>query len=47
MTQTVERTTSPRLTLLIPCRNEEPALPQTTIRLVALIDELTQETLIG
>lgn len=45
MTQTVERASRPRLTLVIPCRNEEQALPQTAIRLVTLLEELTQEML--
>lgn len=47
MTQTVEHASRPRLTLVIPCRNEEQALPQTAIRLVALLEDLALETLIG
>jgi polyisoprenyl-phosphate glycosyltransferase len=47
MTQTVEHASRPRLTLVIPCRNEEQALPQTAIRLVELLEELALETLIG
>ena len=47
MTQTVERVSRPRLTLVIPCRNEEQVLPETAIRLVTLLEELTQEALIS
>ncbi|MGA3344243.1 MAG: glycosyltransferase family 2 protein, partial [Terracidiphilus sp.] len=47
MTQPVERASRPSLTLVIPCRNEEQVLPQTATRLVTLLGELTQQTLIA
>ena len=47
MTETVERASRPRLTLVVPCRNEEQVLPQTAIRLVTLLEELTQGALIA
>lgn len=47
MTQTVEHFSRPRLTLVIPCRNEEQVLPETAIRLVTLLEELSQEALIA
>jgi glycosyltransferase involved in cell wall biosynthesis len=47
MTDTVERVSRPRLTLVLPCRNEEQVLPQTAIRLVTLLEELTQGALIA
>ncbi len=42
MTQTIERVSCPKLTLVVPCRNEEQVLPQSALRLVALLEELTQ-----
>jgi len=42
MTQTDERASRPKLTLVVPCRNEEPVLPQTASRLLNLLNELTQ-----
>lgn len=36
-----------RLTIVVPCYNEEPALPETSARLRALLDELSQEALIA
>ena len=47
MTQPLERASRPRLTLVVPCRNEEQALPQTAIRLATLLEELTRKTLIA
>lgn len=46
MTQSVERFSCPRLTLVVPCHNEEQVLPETAIRLVTLLDVLAQGTLI-
>jgi glycosyltransferase involved in cell wall biosynthesis len=43
MTQSTERVACPRLTLVVPCHNEEKVLPETAIRLVALLNELTHE----
>jgi glycosyltransferase involved in cell wall biosynthesis len=47
MTQLVERVSCPKLSLVVPCRNEEQVLPETANRLVALLDELTQSALIA
>ncbi|MGD0802423.1 MAG: glycosyltransferase, partial [Terracidiphilus sp.] len=47
MTQSNEHASCPRLTLVIPCHNEELVLPETAKRLVALLDQLTQEALIA
>lgn len=46
MTQSVERAFCPRITLVIPCHNEEQVLPETASRLAALLEKLTQESLI-
>lgn len=46
MTQTPQRASCPRLTLVIPSHNEEQVLPVTASRLVALLDELTLRALI-
>lgn len=46
MTQSVQRVSCPRLTVVIPCHNEEEVLSETAIRLGSLLDELTQEALI-
>ena len=43
MTQSMERAPCPRITLVVPCHNEEPVLPETASRLAALLDRLTQE----
>ena len=45
--QAYPRVSRPRLTLVIPCHNEEQALPETCIRLSVLIDELNREALIA
>jgi glycosyltransferase involved in cell wall biosynthesis len=47
MTETIERVSRPKLTLVVPCRNEEQVLPQTAIRVVALLEELTQGALVA
>ncbi|MGD0097518.1 MAG: glycosyltransferase family 2 protein [Terracidiphilus sp.] len=47
MTQPVERASCSALSLVIPCRNEEQVLPETAARLVALLEQLTRETLIA
>lgn len=47
MTQLVERVSCPKLTLVVPCCNEEQVLPETAKRLVALLDELTLAALIA
>jgi len=41
-----ERSSCPRLTLIVPCHNEEQVLPETFSRLGRLFDELTQAGLI-
>lgn len=46
MTQSVQRKPCPRLTLVLPCHNEEEVLPETASRLLPLLDELAQEALI-
>jgi len=46
MIQLARRTTCPRLTLVIPCYNEEQMLPETASRLGILLDELTLNDLI-
>src|ERR1039458_5583095 len=46
MTQSVERASCPRITLVVPCHNEEQVLPETASRLAALLEKLTQESLI-
>jgi len=46
MTQTAERASCPRLTIVVPCHNEEQVLPVTASRLVALLDDLTLRALI-
>ena len=47
MTQTVQRVSCPRLTLVVPCHNEEQVLPETASRIVMLFDELTREALVA
>ena len=47
MTQLAERDQCPRLTLVVPCCNEEQVLPETAKRLAALLDELTKAELIA
>jgi hypothetical protein len=42
-----ERAFRPRLSIVIPCYNEELALPETCSRLCALLDELNGEALIA
>lgn len=46
MSQSIQRASLPRLTLVVPCHNEEQVLPETAGRLVALLDQLLRETLI-
>ena len=40
MTHSVERASCPKLTIVIPCHNEEQGLPETASRLVKLLHEL-------
>jgi len=47
MNQSVQRNSCPRLTLVVPCYNEEQVLPETASRLLTLLDELTREALIA
>jgi len=47
MTETVERASRPRLTLVVPCHNEEQVLPQTANRIGTLLHELAQGALIA
>jgi polyisoprenyl-phosphate glycosyltransferase len=47
MTPMIQRARCPKLTLVAPCCNEEQVLPETSKRLVALLDELTQAELIA
>ena len=47
MTETIERVSRPRLTLVVPCHNEEQVLPQTANRVVTLLQEMTQGALIA
>ncbi len=44
--QPAQRVSSPSLTLVVPCHNEEQVLPETVTRLGAVLDELTRELLI-
>lgn len=46
MSQSTQRASSPRLTLVVPCHNEEQVLPETATRLATLLDQLTREALI-
>jgi len=46
MAQPQQRVSCPRLTIVVPCYNEEQALPETALRIGALFDELTREALI-
>ena len=43
MTQSIERASCPRITLVVPCRNEEQVLPETASRLAALLGRMTQD----
>ncbi len=47
MAQPMERASCPRLTLVVPCHNEEPVLPETAKRLLSLLDRLAQSSLIA
>jgi glycosyltransferase involved in cell wall biosynthesis len=47
MAQLVERISCPKLTLVVPCYNEEQVLPETASRLLTLLDGLTREELIA
>lgn len=47
MTEPVEYISRPRLTLVIPCHNEEQVLPETSNRLMTLLEKLAQEALIA
>jgi glycosyltransferase involved in cell wall biosynthesis len=46
MSQSTQRASSPRLTLVVPCHNEEQVLPETATRLAVLLEQLTRESLI-
>jgi len=46
MTQPAQRASCPKLALVVPCHNEEHVLPETAQRLTALLDRLTQESLV-
>ncbi len=46
MTQSVQGLPCPRLTVVVPCHNEEQVLSETTVRLVTMLDTLTQRALI-
>jgi glycosyltransferase involved in cell wall biosynthesis len=46
VTHSVQRISRPRLTVVVPCHNEEQVLAETALRLVTLLDELSQEALI-
>ena len=43
LAQSDQRASRPRLTLVVPCHNEEQVLPETALRLRPLLDELTRE----
>jgi glycosyltransferase involved in cell wall biosynthesis len=43
----VSRASSPALTIVIPCHNEEQVLPETAQRLGALLDELIAKQIVG
>jgi len=45
--QSYPRVSCPRLTIVVPCYNEEPALEETCSRLGALLEELSREALIA
>jgi glycosyltransferase involved in cell wall biosynthesis len=47
MTQPRQHVSCPRLTIVVPCYNEELALPETSSRLCVLLDELSREALIA
>ena len=47
MTDSCQCAFNPKLTLVIPCRNEAQVLPETAKRLCALLDGLTQKALIA
>jgi len=47
MTQPTQRASCPRLTVVVPCHNEQQVLPETALRLGKLLDELSQEALIA
>ena len=47
MTQLDRRNSRPKLTLVIPCNNEEQMLPETATRLCELLEELTRQKLIS
>jgi len=46
MTQSVQRASCPKLTLVVPCHNEEQVLPETASRLAAMLDEQARDSLI-
>jgi glycosyltransferase involved in cell wall biosynthesis len=46
MTQTTQRASCPRLTIVVPCHNEEQVLPVTASRLVTLLEDHTRRALI-
>ena len=47
MTESVQRASCPRLTVVVPCQNEAEVLPETAKRLCALLDQLIQKTVIA
>lgn len=46
MTKSDAHESAPRLTIVVPCRNEQQGLSETATRLLRLLDEMTQEVLI-
>lgn len=44
--ESAQRVSCPSLTLVVPCHNEEQVLPETVVRLVAVLDELARAVLI-
>lgn len=46
MAQAVQRDSCPKLTLVVPCHNEEQVLHETATRLAILLDQMTREALI-
>lgn len=47
MNQSQQRASCPRLTIVVPCYNEEPVLREAAARLGALLDELARDELIA
>ena len=44
MSESAQRVCCPRLTLVVPCHNEEQVLPETASRLAAILDELARNS---